>query len=266
MFSCSFFDRYYVWGITSIVSLELLQIIFSTIFLYKETKLTSTSTKVISIKELISYGIFPMIALLLTTLNYRIDVIMLRQFNNISASDIGIYSVGIALVEKIVLIPDTLKGVLVSRLTKGKGPEEVAKLTRVSFALSVFITIMVLLLGKPFISIFYGSEYIEAYNVIVVSAAGVLFVMFFKLIAQYNIVNNKQKRNVIMLSIAILINVIVNLILIPIYGIFGAAIATGVGHAVSGIVFLISFHLERNIKYKDMLIINSSDIKRLKNL
>lgn len=257
-----FVSRNYLLGITSIISLELLQIVFSSLFVYKESALAgSQNIKIkINIINLISFGLFPMIALLLTTLNYRIDVLMLKQFDNITAHDIGVYSIGIALVEKVVLIPDTLKGVLVSRLAKGKGPEEVAKLTRISFTISLLLAVMALAFGKPFINLLYGFEYLGAYKVILVSIFGVLFVMFFKLIAQYNIVNNMQKRNVAMLSVSILVNIAMNFVLIPVYGILGAAVATGIGHAVSGILFLIFFHRETKIKYRDMFIINRNDV------
>ena len=62
-------------------------------------------------------GFFPMLALLMTTLNYRIDVLILKSYPQITSSQLGVYSIGISLADKIVLIPDTLKGILASKLS-----------------------------------------------------------------------------------------------------------------------------------------------------
>ena len=70
--------------------------------------------------QLMSYGILPMIALVMNTLNYRIDVIMLKGFAFVTTAQIGIYSVGIALAEKVLLIPDALQEILLSKLAKEK--------------------------------------------------------------------------------------------------------------------------------------------------
>ena len=78
----------------------------------------------------IKRGIFPMIALVLTGLNYKIDIIMLNGFDNVNMSDIGIYSVGVALADKTVYIPEAVREILLSKLTKGADKFEVAKVIR----------------------------------------------------------------------------------------------------------------------------------------
>ena len=63
------------------------------------------------------------------TLNYRIDILMLDDIFHISTAEIGVYSVGVALAEKIWLIPDATKDILMSKLSNGSNSEEVAKVT-----------------------------------------------------------------------------------------------------------------------------------------
>ena len=214
--------------------------------------------------ELFKYGIFPMFALLMTTLNYRIDVLMLHQYEYITDAMIGIYSLGLSLSDKIVLIPDTLKGILVSKLSKGASYEEVAKVSRYGFWTSLFICILIILFGKPIISILYGKEYIDSYMVIVITSFGILAVSYFKLIAQFNIVNKKQKLNVVMLSIAIVVDVVLNLTFIPIWGINGAAFATSIGNLVCGIVFIVYFSKISGISVLRMILIQKEDIQIFK--
>lgn len=217
-------------------------------------------------KELFKMGFFPMLALLMTTLNYRIDVFMLRSYDFIAVSQIGIYSIGISVSNKIVLIPDTLKGVMVSKLAKGADEHEVAKVARLSFWVTVLMCIVFLIIGEWFINLLYGIEYLGSYSVMAISAVGALFIGYFKLIAQYNIVNHKQIRNVLLLMISIVTNILLNLYMIPNYGINGAAFATGVGHFICGWVFMIWFAKSNSIRVREMILVQKSDIKLLKSM
>ena len=213
--------------------------------------------------QLFRMGFFPMLALLMTTLNYKIDILMLRHFEFITAAQIGIYSVGMSFADKIVLIPDSLKGVLVSKLSKGAGEQEVAKVSRLCFWASVSVCLVLLLIGEPLLLFLYGQEYNGAYSVLMICAFGSIFVGYFKLIAQYNIVNKKQVRNVVLLSISIVVNVILNLLLIPKYGLNGAAFASGVGYFLSGWIFIVWFAKSNGIPLSEMFLIQKSDIKLL---
>lgn len=217
-------------------------------------------------KELFRFGLFPMIALLMTSLNYRIDVLMLKQYNYITYAMIGVYSLGIGLVDIIVIIPDTLKGVLVSKLSKGAAPDEVSKVCRCCIASAIILFVLILAFGRWAIGLFYGAAYIGAYEVVMLTSVGVIFIGYFKLIAQYNIVNGKQVRNVVLLSAAIVTNVIGNLLLVPHWGINGAAVATSLGNCVCGLIFVFSFTRETHTPLKDMILIKKDDLSLLKNL
>lgn len=218
------------------------------------------------VKELFSYGFFPMIALLMTTLNYRIDVLMLKSYSYISNAEIGIYSVGISFADKIVLIPDTLAGILASKLAKGVNEDEVVKVSRICFWASCLMCIGFFVVGGWAIPFLYGKEYENSFNVLMISAIGSVFIGYFKLIAQYNIINKEQIKNVIMLSVAIVVDVIGNLLLIPVWGINGAALATGLGNLVCGVVFVVWFSRKANTKLSKMFILQKSDFKLIKSI
>lgn len=253
-----------MWVVIILLFVNLIMAVFFTIKIHCIPHLSYNMRKLAF--ELLRFGFFPMLALLMTTLNYRIDVIMLRSSRYVSDAQIGVYSIGIALAEKIVLIPDSLKGVLVSKLTKGADPYEVVRACRLSFFASIAICIAFLLFGQWGIVLLYGSEYSDAYSVMMICALGALCIGYFKLIAQYNIVNKKQVRNVVMLSVAIVIDVTFNLILIPLYGIEGAAIATCLGNVVCGIVFVLYFSKLININPTKMFFLQKEDLELVKKL
>ena len=213
--------------------------------------------------ELYKYGFFPMVGLLMTSLNYRIDVIMLRNSPNITAADVGIYSVGINLAEKVLLFPDSIKQVLMSKLAKGKDEKEVAKVSRICFFVSFICAICLIALGKLVLGLLYGKEYLGAYYVVIISVIGTTPMVFYKMIGQYNIINKKQIYNVLMLSLSIVINVLLNLLLVPWFGIEGAATATAIGHFVCSIVFILYFSRKTRIGIHKILFIQKDDINFL---
>ena len=250
-----FVSRNIYWAISILLFAEILKCIVYTRMLKAKPHLSKRMKALFS--EILRFGFFPMLALLMTTLNYRIDILMLHKYEFITDAMIGVYSLGLTLSDKIVLIPDTLKGVLVSKLAKGAGDEEVAKVARLAFWSSVLLCIMILVFGRLFINVFYGPEYSDAYFVIIITAIGVMAISYFKLIAQYNIVNRKQKLNVLMLSVAIFIDVILNILFIPRWGINGAALATSIGNIVCGIVFVIYFCKHTGIRCSSMIFLRT---------
>lgn len=259
-----FVQRSIYWAISILLFAEILKCIVYTRMLKTRPHLSKKMTSLFS--EIVRFGFFPMLALLMTTLNYRIDILMLHKYDFITDAMIGVYSLGLTLSDKIVLIPDTLKGVLVSKLAKGAEDEEVAKVARLAFWSSVLLCLLIIIFGRLFINLFYGSEYSDAYFVVIITATGVLAISYFKLIAQYNIVNRKQKLNVLMLSIAILVDVVLNMLFIPKWGINGAAFATSIGNIVCGVVFIIYFCKYTGIKYSSMILLKREDFRKLNDI
>ena len=226
--------------------------------LFAPVKLTASQSL-----EILKFGIFPMLVLLMTTLNYRVDVIMLKQF--VTSAEVGIYSVGVMLAERVWMIPDALKEVMISNLAKGKGTDEVSFVIRICNTACVIVVLGIIALGQPFINLFFGMEYSAAYSVTVVILIGVIFMIYYKMIAAYNIVQGKQKENFFYLVVSVIGNVVANAILIPIYGNIGAAIASIFSYAISAFLFTHRFIKETGTKMSDMLIINKGDISRLKS-
>lgn len=259
-----FVERSMEWGISILFFADLLKCVVYTRLLKVKPRYHKGQKKMLI--ELAKFGFFPMIALLMTSLNYRIDVIMLHAYPQITDAMIGVYSLGITLSEKIIIITDTLKGVMISKLSKGADSREVAKVARLCFWSSLLVTLAIVVLGKPVIDLLYGAEFSGAYQVVLVTAIGVIALNYSKLIAAYNVVNRHQIRNVILLSIAIIVDVVFNLLLIPKWGILGAAVATTLGNLVCGIVFVIYFLRETGIRFTEMIALQKRDLQLLKGI
>lgn len=214
------------------------------------------------VPKLIKFGIFPMLSLLMTTLNYRVDVLMLD--GRVADAAIGIYSVGVQLAERVWMLPDAMKGVLVSNLTKGKGEEEVSYVIRTCNTICLLLMLAIIALGQPFITIFFGKAYSEAYQITLVMLAGVFAMIYYKMIGSYNIAWGRQKINLIFLGISVVTNVVMNLILIPVWGIYGAGLASVLSYTVCSTLFIIYFCTKTKQPFRGMIFMDRNDFRRLK--
>ncbi len=215
--------------------------------------------------EYIKFGFIPMLTLIMMEINYKTDVIMLERFH-IDAAEIGCYSLGVMIAQRIWLIPDALKDILLSKLTKGKNENEVAKVTRLSLAISAIFMFCTIILGYPFILILYGKEFLPAYDILLLLLVGVFGMVFYKMIYSYNVSKGKRGLNFVLLFLAALANVGLNIVLIPRFGIYGAAFASTVSYLVCGIGFLITFCKETHLRYRNILFIKREDIHALKEI
>lgn len=212
--------------------------------------------------KVLKFGFFPMLSVLMTTLNYRIDVIMLE--GKVSDAAIGVYSIGVSLAERVWLIPDAMKGVLVSNVAKGKGAEEVAYVIRICNTVCLFLILALVALGEVFIKIVFGSEYDGAYQVTLILLIGAIFMVYYKMIAAYNIVLGKQRISFIFLLISVIGNVLSNWILIPKMGIYGAGFASVISYSICSLMFIVYFIRMTKTPLSQMLVLSASDFKKLK--
>ena len=212
------------------------------------------------------FGFVPMITLFLMTLNYRVDVLMLEKDAITTTAQIGVYSVGVALAEKVWLIPDAIKDILLSRLCKGKGTEEVARIIRLNLAVVLALIVVVAIVSGPFVRLVYGKEYVGADIITVIMLTGVLGMIFYKMIYAYNVSQGKRAINLILLCLAAVLNIVGNLILIPIMGIYGAAWTSVISYNICGIAFLIYFRCVSKIPVFKIIFLQKEDFVFVKRL
>lgn len=213
----------------------------------------------------VKYGILPMITVLLMEINYKVDVVMLEKMS-VSMSEIGVYSLGILLAQKVWILPDALKDILTSKLSKGSTYHEVSKITRVSIFLVLLCIFALIIMGKPLITILFGQEFEKSYDVILTIIFGTIGMVIYKMVYAYNVVNGDRISNLVMLFVTALSNIIANFLLIPQCGIFGAALASTISYTICGICFLISFCIKTRAKWTEVIFVSKADIVQIKNL
>lgn len=213
------------------------------------------------VKNIVKFGAFPMLSVLMASLNYRLDVLMLN--GHVPDAQIGIYSIGALLADRMWLIPDAMRGIMLSNLTKGKDVSEVSFVIRVCNTLCLCVVAVIILLGRPFIDFVFGAEYTGAYQITLILLAGTFPMIYYKVISSYNGSVGKQKASFYLLTISVVLNVIANWLLIPKYGIIGAGVASVLSYLLCAVLFIVYFCKVTGIGIGKMLVINRSDVGRV---
>ena len=105
--------------------------------------------------------------------------------------------------------------------------EKISNATRWTFWLTVPAVLLTLLLGYPLLLIF-GPSFVAGYPVMVVLGIGFILRASVGQARDLLIVLGYQKANVIIAVSGITINIVLSVLLVPVFGILGAAIATSI--------------------------------------
>lgn len=161
----------------------------------------------------------------------QIDVVMIK-FLLKSDSAVGLYSSAINLCKVVGFIPIAIIESSKPILLKMKENNDSNYETRVSQVMMfvVYFTlcyiVFVTIFAKKLILLFYGSNYIDAISVLRIVVWSDLFMYLIELRDLWLLGENKSKYVLIFSSIGTVLNFMLNLFLINILGINGAAIAT----------------------------------------
>lgn len=213
-------------------------------------------------KKVLCFGFLPMLSALLVTLNYSVDVFFLKRMG--TPRDLSLYSAATGIINHVWLVPDAFKDILYSRVARNNQKNAIAFSTKFSLLFLIVTTIGFLIFGRLFVRIMYGNEFMPSYHVTMVLFLGVYSMIFFKVFGIVMIAEGKRVPFFLMLLASVILNVVLNCLLIPNYGMYGAAYASVGSYNLCGILFLIYFSRTKNIPIKKLLLIDREDIENIR--
>lgn len=169
----------------------------------------------------------------------RIDQIMLGEM--IGSRDVGIYSAAVKISEIWNMIPVIVVSSLFPAILKAKSADEDIYQDRMRHLLDFLaivafvIVITVSLFSDWIIILLYGPAYAQAGDVLMIHVWTCLFVFMGFAGNKWYLAENLQHLILYRVGTGALINIALNLVLIPRYGIEGAAWATVISQSISGV-------------------------------
>jgi|HigsolmetaAR201D_1030396.scaffolds.fasta_scaffold02211_5 O-antigen/teichoic acid export membrane protein len=175
---------------------------------------------------LITQGRMHYAADLLANVTGKADLTMIAAMLGAVAS--GIYSPALTIVNTTFLIPTVLSQVFLPILARHpRGSREF----RWTFAFhlatnalyGIFWAVILFFGASPLILTLFGQEYFDAILLLQIMSLIPFFKSFNFCFALYMVVRDRQGLRVAMLSVSALVNVVANLIALPLFGLIGAA-------------------------------------------
>lgn len=97
---------------------------------------------------------------------------------------------------------------------------------RMTFVLAVCTGFVIVFFGDWLLKYTYGLDYVDAYLPLIILVIGQIINSGFGAVTIILNMTGHERDTLIGVSIAVIINIVMNILLIPMYGIIGASIAT----------------------------------------
>lgn len=213
------------------------------------------------IKPLITYGSSLHLGTLITEVEYRADIFILLYF--MSVASVGIYSIGVALAQIIWFVSNSVNSILFPTLMNSQKegrPAFTAKVIRITLLINLNVAVILTIIGYPLTLALYGHEFAQSYLVFLVLLPGILFDCVGRGLITLLKSENWTLDISAIATFSLLVNLSLNVLLIPRFGIFGAAMASSLSYALRAIV-LAHMCSKKTALSLNSMIITSAEIK-----
>lgn len=194
-------------------------------------------------KELLSLGFVYAIALFIIGLNYKIDIVILERL--VSVGEIGQYTLGVNLAELLWQLPSALGVVVFSRSANAKDPalftQNVIKLLRITLLIAVVGATILGIAAHFVIPLVYGEQFAPSVTSLRIILPGIVAFTVFKVLNVDLAGRGRPRVSLYAVAPAVLLNVVLNFWLIPLYSINGAALASTISYIVAVIIYVIIY-------------------------
>ena len=216
-----------------------------------------TTFNLLIIKKIIAKSLPVLFSTISIILYMRIDQIMINSM--IGEYDLGTYSVSVRFIEIFHFIPKIIMiSILPILLLSKKYNLNLLKLNSLVFKLSLIMVIFIYLSSDYLIPFIFGENYFYSISSTKILSFSIIFVFYGVINEHWYVAKNLQKYYAINVFLGALSNILLNYILIPNFGIEGAAYATIITY------FLIIFVFDYlNKKTRNLLLIKLKSLIKI---
>jgi len=252
-------------GIFGAVLSNILSIVATALFslvLIKRISRFRFSINMSLLRESFFYGGKVYLANMTSFLSYRIDIFLVALYLN--PVEVGLYSIAVSIAEKLFLVPGAFSTVLFPKVSSIKNSEAndlTPKIVRHTFFLISIFSILLAIFAKPFMTVVFGSDYLQAVLPLIVLLPGIIAYGVGGVMAA-DLSGRGMPQFAIYSTIACLIvNIPLNIIFIPKLGIAGASLASSIAYFIDTLVILGAFLAVSKKSLAEILIIKKDDFK-----
>ncbi|OGS18143.1 MAG: hypothetical protein A3J83_07420 [Elusimicrobia bacterium RIFOXYA2_FULL_40_6] len=255
-----------VINVIFVTFISLLSFIIGTIFILIPTTHFSTSSFDLNIiKHLLKFGYRAHWGNIFIDLSYRGDIFIIGSL--LPSYYVGCYAVAVMISELLWKVPDAVSNTLLGRVSK-MTPNEARRFTPrvcrlILFYMLIAIGIM-FVAGKWVVLTFFGAAYSDSILVLILLLPGTFCFSIWKILANDLIAQGHPSQYSYSSFMSLIVMVTLDLVLIPLWDIKGAAIATTVAYMTATVNIVYIYLKTTNINILDIIKPKLEDFIQLK--
>ena len=202
-------------------------------------------------KGLVRQSWMIMLGALFAMVYLKVDQIMLRWL--VSAEEVGIYSVAARLSETWYFIPTLIVASIFPKLIElrqdnyERFQKRLQQLFDLLFSMALLLAFVVTFISEPLITILYGIEYKGAALILSIHIWAGIFIFMRAAFSKWILIEDAISFSMITQGLGALFNILLNILLIPVWQGIGAATATIISYAIASYLSLVFYKKSRPV-------------------
>ena len=210
--------------------------------------------------ESIKFGIIPFIALLIINLNFKADIYMVKYY--LDSKQVGLYSLGVSVAEMLWLVPEAISLVLfakVSNIDKGRDKYFASKVCRFALNVSTAGTVILFIIADWLIPLLYGKDFVPSVMPLKILLPGIVMMNLYLILHADLTARGKAMVTLKVFLLALVINILMNIKMIPAYGINGAALASAISYSLGALLLAYVYSKITGTTFVSLFIMKKDD-------
>lgn len=175
-------------------------------------------------------------ASIVSAVSQRIDLFIVAAM--LTVSSVGQYSAASRPIEATTVLAGSLIAVLFNAIARNSSSPRLyamssRRASKLMLITGLTITLLAIILGPPLILLLYGSSFELAAQIFIVYSLTIPFIFQEQLLVRILVIEQEHALNFASNVVALFINIGLNVILIPIFGLMGAAATAALCHPVT---------------------------------
>jgi O-antigen/teichoic acid export membrane protein len=217
------------------------------------------------VRETLRFGVQQNLGNLLDFLNYRFDMLLVNWF--LDPAHVGYYSISVVVVEKMWYIPNVLSAVLHPRIAHAGNDGEANRATAVVSRVTVLVIaagcLAILLLGRPLVRLLYSSRFLPAVTPLFILLPGIVMISIAKIVTSDLTARGYPRASMWAGLVAVVSNIAANLVLIPRFGLAGAALSSTISYTLCAVVLVAYFRRVTGVSVTALVVPTVADARYL---
>ena len=213
-------------------------------------------------REMLSFGGKSYVQTLAATQHQRIDQYMVGYF--LTPAQVGLYAVAVNMTSLLTRVWESTGTVLFPRLAASDDRAAHAATARVARH-TVFVALAgalaLLVVGPIAVPLLFGHKFAGAVAPMLWLLPGLVMMALYQILTRNFTSRGKQEINILAAVTALVLNVGLNCIFIPRFGIVGAAIVNGLSYSTAAVILLVAFVRESGHTVRDATVMSPGEVK-----